>query len=175
MHTGSVLLIPYTKETLDVLLLDPHWMLIQNCVVAIIPIHYHTMLPRFSISKTSFQASLVKSHALHTTCVFIPVLFYVPGGVCCLLTAKKVVWFPWHSWLVEPRELGAELGEQGLLLFLCLAGRGTHGWFAQQSFQRLHLELGQFLHRVRQGENLLPSLHEGGFLPLPRSLWGHSS
>lgn len=158
-HTGSVLLLPYTKETLDVLLLDPHSMLIQNCIVAIMPIGYHTMLPLFSIRKTSFQASLVKSHALHTTCVFNPILFYVHGGVCCLLTAKKLVWFPWRSWLVEPREVGADrsLGEQGLLLSLCLAGRAPHGWFAQQSFQRLRLELGQFPHRASQGQSLLPS------------------
>lgn len=72
-HAGSVLLIPYTKETLDVLLLDPHSMLIQNCIVAIIPIGSHTMLPLWSIRKTSFQASLVKSPALHTTCVFNPI------------------------------------------------------------------------------------------------------
>lgn len=112
-HTGSVLLIPYTKETLDILLLDPHWMLIQNCIVAIISIGYHTMLPLFSIRKTPFQASLVKSRALHTTCVCNPILLYVCGGVCCLLTAKKLVWFPWHSWLLERQEVGADLVSKG--------------------------------------------------------------
>lgn len=178
-HAGSVLLLPYTKETLDVLSLDPHSMLIQNCIVAIMPIGYHAVVPLFSIRKTSFQASLVKSRALHTTCVFNPILFYVHGGVCCLLTAKKSVWFPWRSWLVEPREVGAEEGEQGLLLFLCLAGRGPHGWFAQQSFQRLHLELGQFPPRVSHGQSLLPSSSREGFCHCPAACgdtapdWGH--
>lgn len=85
-------------------MLDSHWMLIQNCIVAIISIGYHTTLPLVSIRKTSFQASLVTS-ALSTLHVFLTLfLLFVHGGVCCLLTAKKLVWFPWHSWLVEPRD-----------------------------------------------------------------------
>uniref|UniRef100_A0A8D2MAV3 Autophagy related 14 n=1 Tax=Zonotrichia albicollis TaxID=44394 RepID=A0A8D2MAV3_ZONAL len=63
--------------------------------------------------KTPFQASLVKSRALHTTCVCKPILLCVRGGVCCLLTAKKLVWFPWHSWLLERQEVGADLVSKG--------------------------------------------------------------
>lgn len=69
----------------------------------------------FSIRKTPFHASLVKSRALHTTCVFNPVLLYVHGGVCCLLTAKKLVWFPWQAGSWNPRRwvLNGDLVSKG--------------------------------------------------------------
>lgn len=136
------------------------------------PIGYHTMLPLFSIRKTSFQASSVKSHALHTTCVFNPILFYVHGGVCCLLTAKKLVWFPWRSGTPGGgcRDLvslegspSASALQDGALRGVCSAKLPTFTFRA-----------GTVPPQGEPRSEPPALLLKGGFLPLPRSLWGHS-
>lgn len=79
-HRLFTLNIIHQRNTGRSLSLDPHLMPIQDCVVAIIFISYDTMLPLFTIRKTSFGASLMKSRGLHTACVLNPILFYVDGG-----------------------------------------------------------------------------------------------
>lgn len=70
-----ILLIPHTKETLDLLLARPT----SATVVAITLISY-TVLPLLILEKPSFQASFVKSFVLHSTCILNPILFCVAGG-----------------------------------------------------------------------------------------------
>lgn len=84
-HRLFTLNIIHQRKTGRSLSLDPHLMQTQDCVVAIIFISYDTMLPLFTIRKTSFRASLMKSHSLHPTCVLNPILFYIDGELFLFL------------------------------------------------------------------------------------------
>lgn len=85
-HTGSLLLISHTKETLDVLLARPTFDTDTGlrCCNNIDQLRHH-IAAFLNTRKTSFHAILVKSRVLHTTCILNPVSFCVYGGVYVVL------------------------------------------------------------------------------------------